>query len=172
MTKLLNNFVNQNLPLLLFALVAFNLAVIFVVVCCFVKLLAIKKKSEVFFQGKEGKNLEDLIIKNSCDIKDLDKEIQELYNISNKIHNLSLKSIHKFGVVRFNPFGDIGGDQSFCAAFLDGKNNGLVISSLHTKEGTRVYSKPVVKGESEKYQLTEEEKQAIKLVTQNKSNKI
>lgn len=116
--------------------------------------------------------MEDLIIKNSCDIKDLDKEIQELYNISNKIHNLSLKSIHKFGVVRFNPFGDIGGDQSFCATFLDGKNNGLVISSLHTKEGTRVYSKPIVKGESEKYQLTEEEKQAIKLVTQNKSNKI
>jgi len=153
-------------------LLSFNLLIVLVIIFCFVKLRAIKKKSEVFFQGKEGKNLEDLIIKNSCDIKDLDKEIQELYNISNKIHNLSLRSVHKFGVVRFNPFGDIGGDQSFCAAFLDGKNNGLVISSLHTKEGTRVYSKPVVKGESDKYQLTEEEKRVIKLVIQNKFNKI
>ena len=62
-------------------------------------------------------------------------------------------------------FGDIGGDQSFALALLDGKNSGIVISSLHTREGTRIYSKPIIKGESEKYTLTEEEKQAIKTAT-------
>jgi hypothetical protein len=78
---------------------------------------------------------------------------------------LGQKSIHKVGIIRFNPFKDIGGDQSFALALLDGKNSGIVISSLHTREGTRIYSKPIIKGESEKYTLTEEEKQAIKTAT-------
>lgn len=169
---LLADFINKNLTPLLLLMLAINVVVVVTVLYCLIKTLSIKKKSEVFFQGKEGKNLEDLIIKNSSDIKALDKEIQELYNISNQIHTLSLKSIHKFGIIRFNPFGDIGGDQSFSVALLDGKNNGVVISSLHTKEGTRVYSKPIAKGESEKYQLTEEEKQAIKVAIQNKPSKV
>jgi hypothetical protein len=75
-------------------------------------------------------------------------------------------------VVRFNPFKDIGGDQSFALALLDGKNSGLVVSSLHTREGTRIYSKPVIKGESEKYPLTDEEKSAIKAATAIKPAKV
>lgn len=169
---LLADFINKNLTLLFLAMFIINLAVVSVVLYCLIKTSAIKKKSEIFFQGKEGKNLEDLITKNLSDIKALDKEIQELYNISNQIHTLSLRSIHKLGIIRFNPFGDIGGDQSFSVALLDGKNNGVVISSLHTKEGTRVYSKPITKGESEKYQLTEEEKKAIKVAIQNKPSKV
>ncbi|NTV41155.1 MAG: DUF4446 family protein, partial [Candidatus Moranbacteria bacterium] len=92
--------------------------------------------------------------------------------ISNRIHSLALKSIHKVGIVRFNPFKDIGGDQSFALALLDGKDCGIVISSLHTREGTRIYSKPVIKGISEKYTLTEEEKNAIKEATVLKPSKI
>ena len=83
-----------------------------------------------------------------------------------------MASIHKVGIIRFNPFGDIGGDQSFSVALLDGKNTGIVISSLHTKEGTRVYSKPIVKGEADKYVLTEEEKKVVKIAMQKKPTKV
>jgi hypothetical protein len=166
------SFINQNLTILSVALLAAEITSLMLIFYCLFKLAALKKKSAVFFEGKNGKDLESLILKNISDIKSLDAEIQELYNISNAIHKLSLSSIHKVGTVRFNPFGDIGGDQSFSVAFLDGKNNGVVVSSLHTKEGTRVYAKPIDKGKAEKYPLTEEEKKAIEIAMRSKPTKV
>jgi len=64
------------------------------------------------------------------------------------------------GVVRFNPFSDVGGDQSFAIALVDGHGNGVVISSLYGRHDIKVYAKPLKKWESE-YTLTDEEKQAI-----------
>ena len=126
------------------------------------RLKKIKNEMEILFSGKDATNLESILLEHSKELKLLDKEIQELFEISNRIHSLALRSVHKVGIVRFNPFKDIGGDQSFALALLDGKDSGLVISSLHTREGTRIYSKPVSKGIAEKYTLTEEEEKAIK----------
>jgi len=131
-----------------------------------------KKKMDILFSGKEAVDLESILLNHSKELTILDKEIQELFEISNRIHSLALRSVHKVGIIRFNPFKDIGGDQSFALALLDGKDSGIVISSLHTREGTRIYSKPVAKGISEKYTLTEEEKMAIKEATAVKPSKI
>lgn len=122
------------------------------------------QRLKILFTGKTGKDLEKIIIDNNVKIKNFDKEIQELFNISNQINNLAQKGLHKFSVIRFNPFKDLGGDQSFVVTLLNNDNDGLVISSMHTREGTRVYSKPLLSGDSEKYELTEEEKQAIQAI--------
>ena len=74
---------------------------------------------------------------------------------------MTSRSIQKVGVVRFNPFKETGGNQSFSIALLDSKDNGLVISSLFTRQGTRIYAKPVKNGKST-YQLSKEELEAIK----------
>lgn len=136
------------------------------------KIRATQKNLEILFSGKKAVDLESILLDHTKEILAIDKEIQELFEISNKIHNLSQRSIHKVGILRFNPFKDIGGDQSFAIALLDGKDSGITISSLHTREGTRIYSKPITKGESEKYTLTEEEKAAIKAATSVKPTKI
>ena len=162
----------NNLPWILIGFATLLIILVLMVIRLTLKARNLSKKSAIFFEGKDGKNLESLILKNSADIKELDTEIQELYNISNEIHKLSLSSVHKVGIIRFNPFGDIGGDQSFSVALLDGKNTGVVISSLHTKEGTRVYSKPIIKGEADKYPLTEEEKKVVKIAMQKKPSKV
>jgi len=93
--------------------------------------------------------------KESLKIEDLAKEIQ-------KLEHESLYSIQKIGLVRFNPFSETGGNQSFSLAVLDGEDSGLVLTSLHSREITRVYSKAVKKGKAEGYELSAEEKQAIK----------
>ena len=125
----------------------------------------IKKNQQQFFSGKNGVDLEKTILEHTKNIKELDKDIQDLFGISNQINDLAKKSVHKVGVVRFNPFKDLGGDQSFSVALLDGENSGVVFSALHTREGNRVYSKPVEKGRAVKYPLTEEEQEAIKKAT-------
>jgi hypothetical protein len=136
------------------------------------ELKKMKQRSLDFFSGNEVKNIEDVIINHSHLLKTLDKDIQELYNISNQINILSHKGLHKFAMLRFNPFKEVGGDQSFALALLNSKNTGLIISSLYTREGTRIYAKALINGLSEKYPLTEEEKEVIKLANLNDSKKI
>jgi hypothetical protein len=122
----------------------------------------VKRNQKELFSGKNGADLEKTILEQAKNMKELDRDIQDLYGISNQIHGLAAKSIHKVGVVRFNPFKDLGGDQSFSIALLDGENSGVVVSSLHTREGNRVYAKPVEKGKTVKHPLTDEEVEAIK----------
>lgn len=116
---------------------------------------------EVFFSGKEAKDLEAILLDQLHETKELDHEIQELFEISNRLRELGLKSIHKMSVLRFNPFKEVGGNQSFSVALLDGRNSGVILSSLHTREGTRVYAKPVLVGKPDGFPFTDEEKDAV-----------
>lgn len=136
------------------------------------KLRKIQKNNEIIFAGKKVTNMEELLLAQAGSIKELDKDIQELFNISNQINRLASRGIHKIGMVRFNPFKDVGGDQSFAIALLNGKNSGITISSLYTREGTRIYSKSIIEGEPEKHILTDEEKKAIKQAIDSKNKKI
>ena len=68
--------------------------------------------------------------------------------------------VQKVGLVRFNPFRETGGDHSFSLALLNAKNTGIILTSLHTRERTRVYIKAVKKGKSE-YEFSQEEKKAL-----------
>ena len=146
----------------------FEIIILFLLTFLLLKIREIRVKNKKFFSGKEGVDLEEVIIKIKEDIKTIDEEIQELYNISNETYKISMQSIRKVELIRFNPFKDIGGDQSFSVVFLDGKNSGVVISALHTRDGTRIYSKPIIQGKAEKYPLTEEEKSVIKKASELK----
>jgi hypothetical protein len=88
------------------------------------------------------------------DLEQIELEVKEL-------RSRAMGHVQKVGLVRFNPFDEIGGDQSFCLSLLDEKDDGFVISCLHARDRTRVYAKPVVKGESE-YELSKDEIKAIK----------
>ncbi|MEK7482526.1 MAG: DUF4446 family protein [Patescibacteria group bacterium] len=116
-------------------------------------------KIKLFF-SQGGKNLEEslqnqlkTLAKQGQDIEQIFKEIQRLASIS-KI------SFQKTAVLRFNPFKEVGGNQSFCIALLDAENNGFVLTGLYERENCRVYTKPIEQGIS-KYQLSQEEVEAI-----------
>lgn len=69
--------------------------------------------------------------------------------------------IQRIGLLRFNPFKDTGGDQSFILALVDGSETGVIISGLYSRSGTRWYAKKVIKGKGVEYDLSEEEKKAL-----------
>lgn len=85
--------------------------------------------------------------------KDLKEHLSQIEN-DEKFH------IQKTAVVRFNPFSNTGGDQSFSLAILDGYDSGFVITGLHSRERTRFYIKQVKNGKST-YELSKEERDAI-----------
>ncbi|MFZ2976168.1 MAG: DUF4446 family protein [Candidatus Moraniibacteriota bacterium] len=167
---IIGNFVQNNANLIFLAFFGLFLLFLSWIIFLQIQLSKLKKKNKAFFAESSVKNVEELILSHSKNLKLLDKDIQELYNISNQINALASRGFHKFGLIRFNPFKDVGGDQSFSLALLNGKNDGITISSLFTREGAKIYSKSIVSGISEKHPLTEEEKEAIKLAT--KSQKI
>jgi len=68
--------------------------------------------------------------------------------------------VQKVGLVRYNPFKELGGDHSFSLAILDAHLSGIVITGLHTRDRTRVYMKEVVKGKSI-HELSSDEKRAL-----------
>lgn len=109
-----------------------------------------------------GKSLKEILEK-LLESQELSKKrIDELARTCDKIEKDGLFHAQKIGLVRFNPFKDTGGDQSFALALLDGNDNGVVISSLHSRVGSRWYAKTVVSGKGSEHELSEEELKAIK----------
>lgn len=153
-------FINENLLIFLAIATAVILLLLAANIFSLWQIFSMRRRLELFFQGRKAKDLEELLAQQIKRQIKSEKEIKDLLKSSRDLWKIVLKSVHKVGVVRFNPFKDTGGDQSFAIALLDASDSGLVISSLYTRDGVRVFSKAVEKGKS-KYQLSEEEKQAI-----------
>ena len=107
-------------------------------------------------EKKEPKNLKEVLV---C-LENLEKNFKSIFQEIENFKKENKFSIQKLGIVRFNPFSEVGSDQSFSIALLDGNDNGIVITSLYTRKENRVYGKPIKAGLSE-YSLSTEEKKAI-----------
>ena len=94
-------------------------------------------------------------------LEGMKKRVDDLAGEILALKEKSRYNFKKIGVVRFNPFSETGGDQSFSVALLDGDNNGVVITSYYSRESNRIYAKPILAGSSN-YSLSDEEKKAIK----------
>jgi len=116
-------------------------------------------------KDKQGfiKIFEDLIKKEKENIKAVESLRQEVRKNSEE----GLAHFQKLGLIRFNPFNETGGNNSFSLVLLDGKNNGWVMTGLHTRERTRLYVKPIKNLKSE-YELSEEEKKALEKAVKTK----
>ena len=127
------------------------------------------RKIDRLLEKGKIKDFKSILLSQSEKNKDLEQKLDDIFLKIKDLKALSEKTIQKTGVVRFNPFNDIGGNQSFVIALLDDKNNGFVISSLFVKEGNRVYAKAIRDGKSD-HLLSEEEKEAINRAMGSKKN--
>ncbi len=89
--------------------------------------------------------------------KQKEKSDQKISTLEKEIK----KTISKVGLVKFNPFNDQGGEQSFVLSLLDDDDSGLLITSLHGRDTTRVYAKKIKNGKTDNLQLSKEEKLSI-----------
>jgi hypothetical protein len=90
------------------------------------------------------------------------RELDQLSARSAILEAAGRRAIQRVGLVRFNPFEDTGGNQSFAVALTDAGGNGIVVSSLHSRTGTRVYAKAIAEGRSDAA-LSAEETEALRL---------
>lgn len=99
-------------------------------------------------------------------ISGFEKNIQILDNRLVGYKKESLANIQKLAVLKYNPYNDTGGEQSFSLAMLNGKMDGILVTSLHSRSGTRIYLKTVKSGKSE-LELSKEEAQVLNKAIEN-----
>ena len=119
------------------------------------------RRIDALTRGAEGNDLGEVLDTHLDKVFAMSAEVDEL-TVRTAVAEANLRlSFQRIGLVRFNPFEDTGGNQSFALALLDANGDGIVFSSLHSRAGTRVYAKAVNGGRSETA-LSEEETQAVR----------
>lgn len=138
-------------------------------VICLIYIMFLKNKYINYIKklGK-GENLTEMLkayINNVEEIKRDNEEIKAYY--TTLVGDID-SCVQKVGLVRYNAFRDVGSDLSFALALLDRNDDGVVLNGLFGSDSSNIFAKPIKSGCS-KYQLSEEEKEAINIAEQSKN---
>jgi len=125
-------------------------------------ILRLEIKMRRLSSGKNGKSLEETILeahKSINNLQEFQKDSIEYYKDVEKRLSRSIQSVE---TIRFNPFkGEgTGGSQSFCTTFANERGDGVVISSLYSRDRISIFSKPLIKFDSS-FELSPEEKETL-----------
>jgi hypothetical protein len=113
-------------------------------------------------RGADGRSLEAVLDAHLDKVLSVAREVDDLSDRSAVLEANGRLAVQRVGLVRFNPFEETGGNQSFALAMTDANGDGVVISSLHARAGTRLYAKAVVAGRSDAA-LSAEEAEALRI---------
>ena len=137
------------------------LALAFAVVGLIRRVRKLGGRLEALTRGSDEESLEALLGQSLERVRQAVSEVDTVAARTAVVERDLQSSFARFGLVRYNPFEDTGGNQSFAVALLDGRGDGFVVSSLHARAGTRVYAKAIAGGTSEAA-LSDEESEALK----------
>lgn len=126
-------------------------------------LLKLISKYKIVFQGTKKQSIVDVLQHMNKNMELSKKEMKEIVSRVDVLETQGKSHLQKVGLMRFNPFHNTGGDQSFILALVDDKQTGVIISGLYSRSGTRWYAKKVLQGKGIDVELSEEEKKALHL---------
>lgn len=119
-----------------------------------------KQRIDKLLQGKDASSLEDSFTYLAEEVKRMNVNEALTEKALNNLNTRLKKSLTGFKTIRFNPFPDQGGNQSFAIAVVNEDGDGFILSSLYSREKTSIFAKPIKGGKSE-IALTEEEVKAL-----------
>lgn len=160
----LNQLISEQLQWFVFGFTVIMLVLIITVIAR-AKLRAMRRKYEAMMAGSGVEDLEGLLIdlKNQSDMLEEEQREQKTVLEATQTRMRGMKS--NIALKRYNAFGERGNDLSFSVAILDDNSSGIVLTSLHNRENSYIYSKPMQNGESQ-YVLSPEEKEVVTLALQ------
>lgn len=122
---------------------------------------SLRQKYGKIFGAKDNQDFYKILAELQIESNQRLGKIQHLQEALDQLKAESRNHLQKIGLVRYNPFTDTGGNQSFVLAIMDKEGNGFVITSLHSREATRIFAKPIKEGKESGYEFSKEEIQAI-----------
>src|SRR3989344_1180872 len=144
------------MELVLLILIAIGIWLLVISIICFWVLKYFRQLSYDVNKGNLISILERVLEKEKKNSKNIEEIVKRIirFEEEGKLH------VQKVGLIRFNPFKELGGEHSFALALLDGNDEGVLVTGLHTRERTRIYIKSIKKGKSD-IELSAEEKKAV-----------
>ena len=142
------------------ALLALNAVLIILVLMVLIRYRRLYRAYDRFMRGKDAESLEETILAIGEELQDLRSEDRSNKDAIRVLNKLQRSSFQKFGIVRYNAFKDMGGSMSFACAILDYTNSGMILNTVHSKEGCYLYLKTVDCGRTDVL-LGAEEKEAL-----------
>ncbi len=163
-THPIDAFIDQNLVGIVLLLVAAIVGLLAAVIWLGRRTQRLDARLTGLTRGSEGRSLEAVLEAHLEQVHDVARQVQDVSTRTAFLEGAQRKAFSRVGLVRYNPFEETGGNQSFALALLDANGDGWVLSSLHARSGTRVYAKAIAGGRSEAA-LSDEEAEAIKQAT-------
>lgn len=150
----------MNLKTAIVVLLILFVLVFFLLIFIIHKMNIISRKYSVLMSGKKGADLEKIIRIRFKEMDQVKANSKRLTKEHKQIKRQLSKSFCKYGLVKYDAFDEMAGKLSFVIALLNEDNTGIVLNSMHSREGCFTYAKEIIKGESY-IPLSEEEKEAI-----------
>lgn len=152
--------INEYSVYITLALIGIVFILIIVVIASIVSTSKMKNKYRRMMRGTNSKNLEELIVKSLDKIDDMYETTNKVKDICEANSTLVKSCVQKVAIKRYKAFEDVGSDLSYSIAMLDGYNNGVVITSIYSRNESITYAKPIDNGIS-RYDLSDEENSVL-----------
>jgi len=126
----------------------------------FARLRTLYRRLTALTRNASGANLEEAI---AAHMTTVDEAVQRTDVLEKAVVNLETRvpaCLQRVNVVRYDAFDDVGGEQSFAVALLDAQGDGIVLSSIYTRQDVRIYAKSISAGQPS-HTLSKEERQAL-----------
>ena len=151
-----------NSPTLTLGLVVALLASLVALIVLWRRVSTLRARLDGITRGEDGQSLQGVLETHLGRVVSAQMDLADLGRRTERLEADGRRAFQRIGLVRFNPFEDTGGNQSFALALLDADEDGIVISSLHSRGSTRIYAKAVAAGRPEAA-LSDEESEALEL---------
>lgn len=152
------NSITDNMGAIVLVLV--GLCLVLMLILQALQISRLRERLDLLTRGSDGESLEAVFDAHLETVHQVGRDLDELTARTAVLESSARHHFARLGLVRFNPFPDTGGNQSFALALLDESDDGVVVSSLHSRTGTRIYAKAVVAGKADT-SLSAEEQDAI-----------
>jgi hypothetical protein len=121
----------------------------------------LRRRLDGLTRGEDGRSIEAILDAHLDKVLEVSRQLDDVAARAAAVEAGGRAAFQRVGLVRYNPFEETGGNQSFALAMLDASGHGFVLSSLHARAGTRVYAKALADGRSEA-PLSAEESEAVR----------
>ncbi len=159
--------IERNITLLFMILAFIAVGSVFLSAYLFGRMRRLERGYDILSRGSRGKSFVEIVNNNIEETNMLRNEVAHLSDVYGAVLRRMAGAVQHVGVVRYDAFKEIGGRMSFSVALLDDRGNGIVLTSIYGRSESRTYAKPIIE-RSSVYDLSPEEREAIKLAMQSK----
>jgi hypothetical protein len=152
-------------PAWLVALLFVQVFVLAMVFAAWANLRRLRRKWDVLLLDAGDRGLPDLLEEYLLGAQRQEDRLIRLEMRVGELEDRLRASLRRFGMVKYDAFDEVGGEQSFALALLDDLSNGVVVTSLVGRAESRVFAKELHDGKATVV-LTKEEETAIGIAHQ------